>query len=261
MSAYLLETDAAVHLNNVGIELLVRGCHRQAIETFHDAVKVARSASIPWLLPHGKRSSLSASGTLEDHDRLTHIEEILHKSAKRLANPHPSQRGPGNASTLTVISDDQDPCLIAFEDFSLTNTYLIRIESIAYEAATTDDVAVRAAIILHNYGTSYHSLAIDIALPAYTDLQLGALRMFRLSSNTLLSLESEKDGEQEGMNWSQCGCLTFLLVLRQLIQVTRLLDLNSESEQYMVQLDYLRSLLQGMYNMKDMVAVQHAHAA
>jgi len=238
MSAYLFETKAAMHLNNVSVELLVWGCHCQAIETFHDAVKVARSASIPWLLPHGKRSSLSASGTLEDHDRLTHVEEILHKSAKRLANPDYTQGGQGKAMNLTVISDDQEqePVLIAFETPSSATNYLIRIKTIEDGSTTTGDVAVQAAIILYNYGISYESLAEYTSVTTQTHLQLGAFQMFRLAFSTLLHLGYERN-KVEGMSASQRSLLILFLILGQLIRVTRLLNMCSASEQYMVQLN------------------------
>jgi len=260
MSAYLFETKAAVHLNNVGIELLVRGCHRQALETFQDAVKVMQlSPNILRPPTNGKNACLTQPATLEDHNRLIQIKEMLHKSARQLVT---TQGGQGNATTLTVVSDDHDPFLIAFEALSLTTTYLIRIESIKDESETTDDVAVRTAIILYNYGTSYHILANHTSLPAHrTQLQLGVLQMLRLSFQTLMPFEGERNGEA-GMHWSRCDCLTLLpTLLRQLIRVTRLLNMSSECNQYMVQLDYIRNLLQGMHIIKQLITRQHAPSA
>jgi len=260
MSAHLLETDAAVHLNNVGVELLVRGCHRQAIETFHDAVKVARSASIPRLLHHGKSSSLAAPDTLEDHDRLVQIEEIMHKSAKRLANPAYTQGGQGKAMNVTVISDDQEPVLIAFETPSSATNYLIRIKTVEDGSTTTEDLAVQAAIILYNYGISYESLAEYTSVTTQTHLQLGAFQMFRLAFANLLHLGYERN-KVEGMSASQRSLLILFLILGQLIRVTRLLNMCSASEQYMVQLNDFRNAVQGLDNMEQKVTMQHARAA
>ncbi len=261
MSAYLF-TKAAEHLNNVGIELFVLGCHRQAIETFQGAVKVMQfSSNTPHPLSHGKSSSLAAPGALEDHDRIIQIEEMLNKSAKWLAEPVPTQGGQGNATNLIVISDEHDPLLIALNALSSTTACLIRIESIGHESTMNDDVAVKAAIILYNYGACYQSLALYTLLPTQTQLQMGAFQMFRLAFNTLLLLQSERNRAQD-MSWSQCGCLTFLLILRQLIGVTRLLNMSTESEQYTVHLDYFKNLLQGLHHMKqDMFTTEHARAA
>jgi len=260
MSPYVFATKAAVQLNNVGIELLVQGCHRQAIETFQDAAKVALlSSDMARPVPHGKNSSWAEPGTWDDQNHLLQIEAMLHNSTKRLAEPNPTQGGQGIATNLTVISNDEDPVLIAFDAPSSTVTYLIRIKSIEDESAINDDVAVRAAVILYNYGTSYESLALNTSAPSPTQqqLQLGALQMFRLSLTTLLG----ERNTLEGLSWVQCGCLTFLPVLRQLLRVTRLLNMTSESKKYMVQLNYFRNLLQGLHQMKEMAAMQHARAA
>jgi len=123
-----------------------------------------------------------------------------------------------------------------------------------------DNVAVKAAIILYNFGTSYQSLALSTSLPTETQLQMGAFQMFHLAFTTLLLLQSKQNRAQD-MSWLQCGCLTFLLVLCQLIRITWLLNMSTESKQYMVQLDYFKKLLQGLHHMNHMLTMEHACAA
>jgi len=215
----------------------------------------------PHPLSHGKSSSLAAPGNLEDHDCFILIEEMLNKSENQLAEPVLTQGGQGNVMNLIVISDDHDALLIALNALSSTTTYLICIESIGNGLIMNDNMTVKAAIILYNYGTCYQSLALYTSLPTQTQLQMGAFQMFRLAFTTLLLLQSERNRAQD-MSWSQCGCLTFLLILRRLIGVTQLLNMSTETEQYMVQLDYFRNLLQGLHHMKEVLTMdKHARAA
>jgi len=256
MSSYHILSRAAVYLNNVGIDLLKRGCHRQAMETFTDAVEVMQLL----YASHDKHNNeipLSLPVLQEGQECLIKTEKMLYNAAKRLSQATSATPEQPHSMAPEIISDDHDPVQIMTE--VLNASYLIRIETVGIESSSHEQKTIEAAIILYNYGTTFQSLvSLNTSQLSRTKLYLGALKMLRLSYVTLFPVHrssSERHGE-----WSSCGCLSALLILRKLIAVTRLLEMSFESGQYMEHLDHLKAMVHGTYATTERY-IHHAGAA
>jgi len=256
MSSYHNPSRAAVYLNNVGIDLLKRGCHRQAMETLTDAVEVIQVSCAN----QDKRNSdisFSLPASLNGREFSIKIEEMIYNAAKRLSQAISATPQQLQNMVPEIISDDHDPVQIMTQ--VSTVSYLIRLETVDLELSNHEHKATEASIILYNYAVTFQILAsLNTSLPIRTKLYLGALQMLRLSFATVFPLHWSSS--ESNVGWSSRGCLSAILILSKLVGLTQLLEMSTESGQYREHLDHLNTMVRGSGTNTE-VNTHHARAA
>jgi len=250
MSSYHNPSRSAVYLNNVGIDLLKRGCHRQAMKTLTDAVEVIQLS----FAKDKRNSDLSLSKGWEYSIK---IEEMMYNAARRLSQAIPATSEPPHNMTPEIISDDHDPVQIMTQDSTVS--YLIRIETVGLESPAHEHKTIEASIMLYNYAVTFQILgSLNTLLPIRTKLYLGALQMLRLSFATVFPLHWSSS--ESNVGWSSRGCLSAILILSKLVGLTQLLEMSTESGQYREHLDHLNTMVRGSGTNTE-VNTHHARAA
>jgi len=232
---------ATVHLNNLGVSLLHRGCLRQTIETFTDALAVAQLGC-----QHTKHNivmnyndRLASTTLLTQHDSVD-TRKILEKAYDRLSHPEPSTLC---GIELKVISDDESPagiqscCLVVEEETESSinirkENVVIHMNHLNVNIPTSEEEdAIQCSIICYNNGTAYLCLStLPAASPFVDKLYMGALKMFQLAFSTLTSLHLVKEKLQScQMNRV---LITGLFVLHNLILLSTTLGMAKERADY-----------------------------
>ncbi len=239
VSSNMFLHKATVHLNHAGVSLLHRGCLRPAIETFTDALVVAKLACRS--TKNIKNDLLVASPTdFTQHDSVD-IRTILENAYDRLS-PKPSTL---SGIDLEVISDDENlasihsRCLAEEETGSSINiqrwNFVIQTDHLDVEALSEADMAIQCSIICYNYGVAYLCLStLPASRPFVDKLYTGALKMFKLAFSTLTPLHSKIE-KLPSPEMSR-ALITGLFVLRNLILLSTTLGMAKERDQYLQRL-------------------------
>jgi len=242
-SIFLFCKKATAQLNNVGVDLLHRGCLRQAIETFTDALTVAKRNSMMG------NEQLVPPTSCSRHDNVD-IRKLLEKAYDRLSC---SETSTLSDIELEVISDNENPagiqsrCLFEEETESSLN---VRKENFASQIDHLDinlpiqdiDMAIQCSIICYNYGVTYLCLStLPASHPFVNQLYTGALNMFQLSFSTLTSLHLVKEEVQS--NQMNRVLITGLLVLHNLIHLSTTLGMTKERTEYLQCLGHLKQCI------------------
>ncbi len=238
---------ATLHLNHAGVSLLHRGCLRPAIETFTDALVVAKLVCRSTKTI--KTDLLVASPTyLTQHDSVD-IRTILENAYDRLSHPKPSTL---TDIDLEVISDDENlasihsRCLAEEETGPSMNiprwNPVIHTDHLDVEALSEEDMAIQCSIICYNYGVAYLCLCtLPTSRPFVDQIYTGALKMFQLAFLTLTSLHLKK--EKLPSHEMSRALITGLFVLRNLILLSTTLGMAKERDEYLQRLVDLKQCI------------------
>jgi len=143
---------AAVSLNNMAVNLQSRGCSKQALETFEDAVFLMKMSSpVPSL----------AAECAEEEDVAVNLR--VHRAVQRSSKPEGPRRQRNDTATdfsfFTLSSDDVNSFASAVSladcdaaEIQNNRAILIRIDDYGTEGSRVPEID--SAIILHNYGVS-----------------------------------------------------------------------------------------------------------
>jgi len=246
--------QATVFLNNAGVYLLRRGCIRQALETFTEALQAAaklgggRSAHMEENNNNNinnKDRQVASSPLLAPGDS-DDIKNLLEKAYHRLSHTKPSTLSDMN---LEVISDDENPawiqsrCLDEGTEPSIKTqgrNFLIHTDHLDVEVPSEEEMAIQCSIVCYNYGVAYLCLStLPASRPFVEQLYTGALKMFQLAFPTLPYHHSIK--EKLPPDQMNRALITGLLVLRNLIFLsTTLPGMTKEREEYEQYLIHLK---------------------
>jgi len=237
---FLFCKKATAQLNNVGVSLLHRGRLRQAIETFTDALTVAKQNSMM-----GNERLVPAT-LFTRHDSVD-IRKLLEKAYDLLSF---SETSTLSDMELEVILDNENPagiqcrCLVEEETESSLNVrkenFAIQVDHLDINLPIQDiDMAIQCSIICYNYGVTYLCLStLPASRPFVNQLQMGALNMFQLSFSTLTSLPLVKEELQS--NQMNRVLITGLLVLHNFILLSTTLGMTEERTEYLQCLGHLK---------------------
>jgi len=250
---FLYCRKATVQLNNVGVSLLHRGCLRQAIETFTDALAVTklgcRAKSNMFM---NCNDQLASPTLLAAHFDSSNIKKILNKANDRLSHPEPSTLC---GIELEVISDDENPaeiqsrCLVEKEGTESSvnmrkENFVIQMDHLNVSIPREEeDMIIQCSIICYNYGVAYLCLSTLPKSPPFVDqLYMGALKMFQLAFSTLKPYHSKNDNLQS--HQMNRALLTGLLVLHNLILLsTTLPGMAKERDEYLQCLVHIKQFI------------------
>jgi len=233
---------AAVHLNNAGVSLLRHGCLRQAIETFQEALAVAKlNCHRSRHLTNNDRLPVPAFPTvLTEHDSSC-IRTILEKSYHRLSHPKPSTL---RNLDLQVISDDENPAWIQSQSLKdetksfmkkRGRNFVIHMDHLGFTLPSEEEMAIQCSIISYNHGVAYLCRSTPPSSRPFVDkLYRGAFKMFQLAALSLTSHHLMKEKLQsDQMNRV---LITRLFVLRNLILLSTTLGMAMERVEYLQRL-------------------------
>jgi len=252
---------AAVHLNNTGVSLLHRGCLRQAIETFTDALAIAQLGC-----QHTKHNMvmndndrLASSTFLTPHDHSVAVKKILENAHDRLSHPEPPSTLFG--LELEVISDNESPaviqsrCLVEEEDKEDTESsvhirkgnFIIHMNDLNIIIPSEEEDAIQCSIISYNYAMAYLCLStLPASRPFVEQLYMGAFKMFQLSFSSLTSSHHDLIKENLPSHQMNRVLITSIMVLCNLILLSTTTlpgTTTNESAEY---LEYLGRLKQSI---------------
>lgn len=210
--------QAATHLNNTAVSLLLNQCFEQAARTLSDAVQLIK---------------LSSSATQQQNETLgSWVQDKLQKASQRLSNPNPSKSI--SSISFQVISDDESPKALCT---SADAACLVHMEPFMFEEnPTEEDLSIPASIIFYNHGIAYRCLAASAdscRQQRAREIQKGAFQMFKLA--------------MEIASRHACRVHT-LLTLQNLVDLSHRLDLESKERRnhYAFRLRYELQSLQAM---------------
>jgi len=246
--SFLFCKKATAQLNDAGVSLLHRGCLRQAIDTFTDALVLAQLGC-------------RIRNSIMENDRMTSpisptqygpldIRKLLEKAYDRLSHT--------KSSTLTdieleVISDVENPAEIQSrhrveeEAGSLIDlrkrNFVIQMDHLDFNVLDEEeDTAIQCSIVCYNYGVAYLCLS---ALPkscSFVDqLYTGALSMFQLAFSTLTSHHLLKEKLQS--HQMNRVLITGFFVLHNLIFLSTTLGMMKERAEYLQYLGHLKQCI------------------
>jgi hypothetical protein len=252
--------NAAIVLNNIGVDLLERRCYLQALATLLDATNIMQAV-------------LRRLSSSESNVNLA-VEAMLHHANRRIARPTPMESN--SYYRIVNLADNYCAILLGEEDNgSLKESiFPIRIYDVSYDACSPgclSDPEMQSAIILHNMGLAYLCLArvtpqsssskrfiqlfaisesiVDKCSAAMEDeLTLRqaaclnmAIQLFEMSESIVEKHSAETEDE---LTLKQAACLN-MAILFGLLQ-----SLSSEDEIESVQL-HLRSLRSALSEIDD----------
>jgi len=262
-SDMLLLLKATVFLNNAGASLLRRGCIRQSIETFSEALAVAKLGC----RSNDIKDDILASPSLftQQHDAVD-ITTILDKSYHRLSHPKPSTLS--NIS-LEVISDDESTAWIqsrSLQDETESSmeiqggNFVIHMDHLDVDVPSGEEMTIQCSIISYNYGVAYLYLAsLPTSRPFVDKLYMGALQMFQLAAFTLASHHLKKEKLQS--HHMHRILITGLFVFRNLIHLSTTLGMATERDKYLQCLNDLKQSIHEFCNFHDAISSPTARAA
>jgi len=265
----LFGKKATMELNNMGVSLLYRGCLRQAIETFTDALAVAQLFCRTKHNIFMNYNDRLASPTLFTQYDSVDVRKILEKAFDRLSQPKPSTLC---GIELEVISDDDNlasihsRCLIEETDSSLNvrkENFVIQMDHLNVNILSEeeDDMANQCSIICYNYGVAYLCLsALPASSPYVNQLYMGALKMFQLAWSTLTACYYLKKEKLQSYQTNR-ALITGLLVLRNLILLSSTLGMAKERDEYLQCLGDLKQSIHEFCDFHHVVSSPRARAA
>lgn len=212
------------------------------MKTLGDAIAVAK----------GVTTGLSLSS---DNDLSTSMKEVVQAAAQRLAMPQPLHLE--EEITLDVLSDYDAYPAVGLPRGPNLSASVIRMESLEFEAPTTNDLAVSVSILFYNYGIAYRCLSAAIAdQPAQSaDCTQGALKMFRIAHATMSTFRVDP---RETSQFRRM-LLVSLLALHHLVEVSQHLGL--ECNDFSTRLENIQSEVARIVAMEKSLQVHAARAA
>jgi hypothetical protein len=144
--------NAAIVLNNIGVDLLERRCYEQAAMTLRDAISVTKAVL---------RRLLSASAASESNDSLA-VEAMVQRANKQRARPNSMERK--SYYRIVNLADNYSDILVEEQndDSSRESIFPIRIDDVSCDACSPgriNDRDIQCVIILHNLGLANLCLA------------------------------------------------------------------------------------------------------
>jgi len=234
---------AAVYLNNAGVSLMRRGCFPEAMETFTEAIALAKLCSCS---KHIAIGLLAPPTSLTRHDSVD-IKQILDKAHHRLSHYKCSLIS-DSGIVLEVISDDENPawiqsrCLAEATPTSIklcAGNFVINTEHLEAEIPNEQEMTIECSVIFYNYGMAYLCLScLPTSRPFVGELYVGAFKMFHLAFITLTS-DHLKTDELQPHQMNRVFIIA-LLVFRNLIIFSTTLGLTKERDGYLHRLVHLQ---------------------
>jgi len=236
---FLFCKQATVHLNNTGVSLLHRGCLRQAIETFTDALAVAQLGC-----QHTKHNMVMNYNDLD-------IKKILKKAYDRLSHPEP----PSTLCCLglEVISDNESPaviksrCLVEEDDkegkespiHMRKGNFIIHMNDLNVSIPSEEEDAIQCSIISYNYAMAYLCLStLPASRPFVEQLYMGALKMFQLAFSSLTS--SHHDLVIEKLPSHQMNRVLMTVAQLPLVAIIMMLVAKNPGTKILPMMDHIR---------------------
>jgi len=258
---------ATAQLNDVGVSLLHRGCMRQAIDTFKDALAVAQlSCRIKTSIMDNNR--LASPTSFVHHDSVD-VKKILEQAYDRLS--HPKTSTPTDIE-LEVISDDENPAglksrhLVEEDTGSSINiqkeNFVIQMDHLNGNLLSSEeeDMAIQCSIICYNYGVAYLCLStLPKSCPFIDQLYMGALNMFHIAFSTLASHHLVKEELQA--HHMNPVLITRFFVLHNLILISTKLGMMKEKAEYLQCLGHLKQSIDKFCDFHHIIPSPAAHAA
>jgi hypothetical protein len=223
--------NAAIVLNNIGVDLLERRCYKQALATLVDATNIMQAVL---------RRLLSS----ETNDKLD-VEAIIQRANRCRANPTAIESN--SYYRIVNLADDYSGILMEEDNGSSSlreSIYPIRIYDVnfdAYSPGCLSDPEMQSAILLHNMGLAHLCLARVTPLSG-TSLK-HAIQLFELSESIVESCASDamEDGPtmEDELTLRQIACLDMAI----LFGLLRSLSSPDEIESVQLHLRSIRSVL------------------
>jgi hypothetical protein len=260
------EHRAAISLNNTGVTLLQRRCHRQGIATLRDAVVAMSSASRRIL----DQQEECPNDGVHSSTETPCMNVMVQQAAKRLAKPEPSvDRNTVSQYALQVLSGCENPSGLQeyphhnlftstptptsttpsptapSTGFNNNRAFLLRIEALNYEASTEHNFDHQASIILQNFGVANRVMAsLTNDLRSKHDIHVVAMRVFT-SSYSMLTNNCESDDTMEETELEHFF-LTATSILQNLVELSTLLGLHQYGQEYSSRLEDMRNSARDM---------------
>jgi hypothetical protein len=276
----ILEHRAAISLNNTGVALLQRRCYQQGFRTLRDAAgAMSAAASRRVQEQHG----CTGDGNSSSRETFC-VEAMLRQAEKRLSKPEPSvdRNAARQYYDLQVLSECEHPAVLLDcphhksvstpspslhhhntitpvapstpltgprADFNDKRAYLLRIETLNYDASVEHNYNVQSSIILQNFGIAFLCMSnITDAASTNPNVQLTstAMQIFKKSYSILmLSCQSHLSGNSEEMELQRFYLLASLILLK-LVELSTLLGLHLYLLDYNSRLENIRNSARDM---------------
>jgi hypothetical protein len=216
--------NAAIVLNNIGVDLLERRCYNQALSTLVDATCVMQAVL--------RRLSSSESNSSLD------VEAMIQRANRCRANPAPMESKP--YYRIVNFADDYSGILVGEDNndgsasLRESSIFPLRIYDVSYDACSPgclSDPEIQHAILLHNMGLAKLCLYQVAPRKSRTSLK-NAIQLFEVSESIV---EIFSDAMEDQLTLRQAACLKMAILFG------LLRSLSSEVDIEYVQL-HLRSL-------------------
>jgi hypothetical protein len=217
--------NAAIALNNIGVDLLERRCYKQAAITLLDAISVMKAVM----------RRLSASAVSESNDRLA-VEAMIQRANRVKARPTPMESK--SYYRIVNLADNYSDILVEeqHDGSSRETIFPIRIDDVSYDACSPgclNDRDIQCAILLHNLGLA--NLCVAWVSPESSDVEK-VVSVFEMAESIVEKRISEMEDE---LTLRQAACLNIAI----LMGLLRSLSCEDEIEAVRRHLWSLRSAL------------------
>jgi hypothetical protein len=212
--------SASMALNNMGVSLLERSCHDEAMEAFGDALSLIQEISIA---PSGRNIPPSE------------VEAKIDKASHNLARCLHKGKDDSRASFCIISQEDSASAIRSYlqknDTFRSADICLIRVELMATSLPNGKDYypGFETSVILYNCGNAHMWLASSLD-PTY-ERAARALKLFQLSASILETLSLYTHVQDSDALMAEHLPIT-ILVLRRLVVVTSMLYMTSDSQEY-----------------------------
>jgi len=221
----------AIALNNIGVQLLERGCYRQGLDTLQDSIHVMKERFRPAV----DKSSMAQPAA--------EAQNFLQRAARRLAEPQPMASASfGVPHSVETISFDMGltPVLNFLQETPSTTCFLpVRIDipedfsslvcggdNVLYSSSPSASMGIQhrdpdieSSIILYNFGVANLLLSkVNPSHPSSTKLRSNALSIFQLASGVLSKRSGMCEDGVEEASLLQIGLLVFHCIIQVLVE-------------------------------------------
>jgi hypothetical protein len=213
--------SAAMALNNMGVSLLERSCHDEAMEAFGDALSLIQEISV----------SPSSERKIPPSEVEAKIDKASHILARCLHNDKDDSR----ARFCIISQEDSTSAIRSYlqknDALCSSEICLIRVELMATSLPNGEDYypGLETSIILYNCGNAHMWLASTLD-PTY-ERAARAFKLFQLSASILETLSLHTHVQDSDALMAEHLPIT-ILVLRRLVVVTSMLCMTSDSQDY-----------------------------
>ena len=213
--------SAAIALNNIGVNLLDRGCYQAATKTLQDALAVLRFGF-----------------TKDEGTNEAAVALKLHKAMQRLSNlPFHAMNQTRKPIWIHPISstDLSQTARVLFDGgFANGEAYTIRIDDLDVDAMSNDSPDAECAMILHNFALSYLCMSRVATSLTSKRLRDGAFKLCSAAQTII----------QNGLNRTTCPAQRDYLMHIEVFVVSFFMQINHGSRKHYDRLIELKTLVE-----------------